>query len=477
MIAPALATTTCMTAYSCDSDSIADSWVDCDGYMSCSQTSIAANGNLPSISCYGSYSCYQSGYLKVISTSTDYGGAITCAGLFSCAFVDTIYNYWGSISCRGELSCFNSNVYFGSSSLYKSIYITGDHAFSKSTLLNGYNHRVYASFGAQNATFISTVNNTMFYMFGNYAGYGATIICGSGLDCNIYCSGNGCNELNLICNGTSRFSCNFVVDCSSAQQSNICPNGYTIDQLQFQVPSLMDVKLSTIENSYNACLTTNAVNCGDFYNSECVSASGVGVGGAVCCTAWGGCYRSSYPITTRGIALNSNSTVIDQTAIRCDAFQSCFVAKLTAQDGGNVYLTAWGAGDYSTLKVVETTVEYNIICSGYQSCSQTWVSIVNGFYVRKVLQNALNVICTGSDSCSGADMINIHYAYLYGVSSGELSTIENVFGSVYCSAFTACSNSTIQNVKENVFAGGYKALSFSNISNVTNVCANHLCSS
>ena len=58
--------------------------------------------------------------------------------------------------------------------------------------------------------------------------YNSTIICGIGHTCTVFCYGNGCNELTLLCSDGGNTSCVFNIDCSYAEKShniNVCPNG------------------------------------------------------------------------------------------------------------------------------------------------------------------------------------------------------------------------------------------------------------
>lgn len=185
-------TTTCHDAYSCEENTInevSSGNVQCYGYHSCFEATITVTGN-SDIICSGSYSCYKAVDLSIDTTSGDYN--IHCRGLFSCALVDTIYNYGGNVGCYEEWSCFQSNIELGTSGAVDDhIYIFGDHGAAQASLTGGYYNQARGSYCWQNATIYGTLDNARFLLYSHNAGYGAIIICGDGLTCNIYCSGNG----------------------------------------------------------------------------------------------------------------------------------------------------------------------------------------------------------------------------------------------------------------------------------------------
>ena len=457
----AFGTTTCHVAYSCEENTIneaASGNVQCYGYHSCFEATITVTGS-SDILCYGSYSCYKAIALSVETTSGDYD--IDCWGLFSCAFVDTIYSYDGDIDCFGESSCFQSNLEIGTSGDFDIINIQGDHGGAQATLTGGYYHYARGSYSLQNATVYGTFDNCEFSVYGHNAGYGANIICGDGLTCNIHCGGNSCNNMTITCDG----SCTLNIDCTSAERSDNCPNGYQIASF-INLPSLLNVQLSTYDNSYNPCLSniTNAINCDD--DSECGGNVLNDEDKPICCTSYYGCFQAGN-ITTSISRSDLNSSAIDNTAIRCDGRLSCdnTINVISAKNGGNIYFTGYTIQTGPTEGVngiIETTNEYDIICSGFWSCA-------NG----KTIRNARNLFCTASDSCRSLVLIeNINIVHFYGFRSGRDSTIINIFDSVYCSGYEACYQTLISNVNNSVFGGGYWALYNSQISNVTNVCDN-----
>lgn len=218
-------------------------------------------------------------------------------------------------------------IYIGYSGATDDIRLVGDRSGAFSLLYGAKNNYAYGNLAAQNSTFISTLNSAVFRMYGNYAGYGATILCGDGLSCTVNCyAGTGWNGLTLACENSNEYenenetdTCNFNVNCNGAEKSDVCPDGYWLDDyLTFEVPSLIDAVFSTEENSYDACFSsiTNAINCQDY--GECKRNSDedlTNIMAPICCTSYEACFNVS-SITTNNISLNSSG--IYQTAIRCD---------------------------------------------------------------------------------------------------------------------------------------------------------------
>lgn len=84
------------------------------------------------------------------------------------------------------------------------------------------------------------------------------------------------------------------------------------------------MELSNYDNSNRSCYSaiTNAINCGDY--EECESSDSLmNIEYPICCTARDACYQANN-ITTSEITL-LNSSFIDNTAIRCDWWHSCYV--------------------------------------------------------------------------------------------------------------------------------------------------------
>ena len=71
--------------------------------------------------------------------------------------------------------------------------------------------------------------------------------------------------------------------------------------------------------------------------------------------------------------------------------QSCSNASLTTMNGGDIYLSGgydWVGDDDILRGSIETTMEYDVICAGYNGCS------------KREISNAHNLYCGGWSSCS-----------------------------------------------------------------------------
>ena len=207
--------TTCHNAYSCKENTITESSTDnvqCYGYQSCFEATITVTG-ASEIYCFGSYSCYVATELRIDTTSGDYD--IACFGLFSCAFIDTIYSYDGDVLCYAEKSCFQSNIEISTNSGGDHLIIGGDHGGALATLSGGYYNKARGNYAWKNATVYGTLDNCEFDLWGDNAGYGAIIICGNGLTCNVDCSGNSCNDISITCDGA--WGCDDITNFISAR--------------------------------------------------------------------------------------------------------------------------------------------------------------------------------------------------------------------------------------------------------------------
>ena len=133
-----------------------------------------------------------------------------------------------------------------------------------------------------------------------------------------------------------------------------------------------------------------------------------------------------------------------------------------ANNGGNIYMAGYVA-NFNSDGIIQTTSEYDIICSGILSCHR-----------GKTFQNAKNLYCTGQQSSTSTFddivIVDIGNVYFYGYLSGESATIYNILDSIYCNANQACYRTKITNVENNVYGGGNQVLYNSEITNTTNVC-------
>lgn len=189
----------------------------CKGSFSCANVStIQGNGN---ILCYGGHSCFNADKISELSTSSDY--FLRCYGYYSCGNVKLIESTQ-NVKCEATLACTNSVINITNGAR---IFGFGERSCENTTVYCNHVFYMYAHFAARNATFISTDDSVTFDCQGRSSCTGATIICGTGHRCYLYCYGNSCEGLTLRCAEESPTSCNFQIDCTYSDKNDICPNG------------------------------------------------------------------------------------------------------------------------------------------------------------------------------------------------------------------------------------------------------------
>ena len=419
----------CHDAYSCVFANISSSQrIECYGYHSCNHASLQTSSD---VHCAGGYSCLDG--TIIYNNDRD----IYCYGLGSCAKVYSLGNIIKRTYCYGELSCYQSNISSTNLLCY------GERSCADSISYIASIMYAYAYASAQNCTFYSTDSSSSYYFYGPYSGDNATIICGNGHTCDVYCYNNACNNANLLCNGT----CNFTVSCSDDTiQSNICPNGKIIDE-DNNLPKLALLSFDDIyENSVTGpCYTpiTNAIHCHDY--QECKDSPSLdtsNINAPICCTSYDGCYNVDN-ITSM---ISLNSSVINDIAVRCDGYQSCeYSNHIEAINGGNIHMS----GIFSAHSdIIQTTYNYDIFCTAYSSCH------------GGTLKNANNTYCNSYLACPDAVITNISNVWMYGYSSGRHSSIAGLKNKLHCGGPYSCSNTIISGDVDmtQVIALGFYAL-------------------
>ena len=393
--------------------------------------------------CYGSYSCFKA---NIIANRYQYY-IIYCYGLSSCAMIGSMYAR--GVYCSGELSCYGSNISTNILNCY------GDQSCANTV---AYIEDVFvgSTSGARNSIFYSTKSGT-YHFDGPQSGDNTTIICGNDHACTIHCDNSGCNNLSLICDG----SCNLIILCSDdAEKSDICPDGVIMTNnntnssyLPYLVPTPFD---QVYENSVTLCYTprTNAIQC-DAYRQcrDTNSLDTTNIIAPICCTSYRACYTAN-DIKTE-ILLNSNMTIGNDIAIRCDGSNSCYtVDQIHAQNGGDIYLS----GSYSSYKsIIETTQNYNIFCTAYHSCFSS------------SLKNANNTYCSGYRACKETLLFDMNNVWMYGNGTGDGSSITRLTGSLHCAGGHACFNAKVTTYGNLIQANGNKVLYQANVI-ATNQC-------
>ena len=230
--------------------------------------------------------------------------------------------------------------------------------------------------------------------------------------------------------------------------------------------------MSTIDNSNKSCNTgiTMAVMCVDYLDTDCrqKSVDTSTIGAPVCCVGTQSCQYASNITATLGNLTSSNlSGDIRDTAVRCDAHFSCHQVPslirsqasgtIDESHAGNLYFTGWVAGQgisSNEAAIIETTMNYDIFATGYQSLEY------------QMIQNADNLYCGGVHSCAYAPLIsNINSIFSYGYNGAFYATMNHV-STIYCGAYRSCYSTNISNILKNVYGTGYQVLYSSIISNV-----------
>ena len=483
--------------------------VECFGYRSCKNAPViqSLNSNSSQIRCDGSYSCYGA---TMIESNVD----IVCNGLFSCANVEQILTYQNNINCNAEQSCINSTIITTNGSTQ--IKCNGAKSCANSTITS--NHvTLTGHLSGANTIFYTNLpsnsNTTKFFEFyGDSAANNATIICCDGCTCDVDCYGNSCSGLILQCESGSDSDCKFEINCVYAEQSALCPTGYITSQqildtplnssiryyqlfginyttLILDIPDLTDVEISTIENSDYPCdvtLSPSTINCHDYEECKYQSFNATTTNAPVCCTAARGCYKPRIIKT----AIEWNNSIIGDTSVRCDGWQSCFenvndiiavyinTSSISGRPG-NIY----HSGSYSTVSegsintYMKTIKKYDIFCSGDYSCKGQFIENANNLYCLAeqscytVRMSDINdIFAYGSESALSARINNVENVYCSSYYSCRSAVIENIIDSVYATGFDSLSYATVSNINGNVIALGYGTLFYAEVTNVSNVC-------
>ena len=434
-------------------------YVQCYGFGSCYNSSIDSLSNttfeLDSAYCSGGYSCCNTSIEFPNAIASDPNNILYCDGLSSCSN-STINVLLKTIYCNGESSCAQIPLM---NMMHKYNYIYG--SYSQQLNCNGFRscdntifmvNNMYTYIrgylGAVNSTFYSIYESVYYYFYGVSSGYNSTIICYDGNKCYIECHNNACNKLNIQCIGM----CDITINCTYAQQSDNCPNGYDINSINGNLfPNMYtdQLTISTYQNSFLPCNhSNNSVNfiCND--NQECAYQELLSNKNfnneTICCTANYACFESKNIINT-----GSNT--------RCDGSYSCTNSTI-ANTNGSIYATGNCAMQYSSYNCnyvsnnVNAYVDFDIFCTGTESCEWSSLSFGN------------NVYCSGYKGCFEATIKSVNNVWGTGFESLYGVNLSNIFNNVYC--LTTCRQANIKNVTGNVMGFGPYALAEANVKNV-----------
>ena len=471
----------CNDAYSCYGQSLSvSSSVDCNGYHSCGNADVVSSGF--QLHCAGSYACFAATRLTASYVTH-------CSGLFSCAYVNSTFTSGSYTYCSGEQSCMNSIIYdnrgiecIGTASCYgATLYTSGYATFS------GF----YSGENAIVSSADSSMSVQLYSMCGN-----VTIICNSGHTCSIICYESGCNRAIFNDNngtGTFIFYCN-----NNPQESDACPGSFGRVLSNFMIdegynesifnPTMQIIgeKLTSLErglidrneNIYDPCneTTANAIHCAN--DVECASINVTNDIGPICCSGSQSCEHSDGIKTRSNLSVLNSSDIIDNTAIRCDGYESCEYGTLLA-NAGDIFFAASDSGRLSNTSANNGDVYVTGDYGGHLSD----------------IKRGKTICCLGRSGCSGATIYESKDIWVVGRLSFSHGTASNITNEIHCHGEYSCIGASFTNVGNSVYAAGYHAMheaiisnisgsllgwgcevfSNSSIVNVVHVCVEHLC--
>ena len=160
------------------------------------------------------------------------------------------------------------------------------------------------------------------------------------------------------------------------------------------------------------------------------------------------------------------TTSQNKVGIRCDSDDAC-----NAGNGGsivamnaNIYVTALLATGSTAITIAtgndsnkyNGTTEYDIICTGGNSCDSNYI------------KNGNNLYCNGYESCENSLLIS-HFNSIYGYGSNAIEySIIKYINNIYCGGYQSCQLTRITNVFNNIYASNYQVLYQSIINHVEN---------
>eukprot|EP01083_Nonionella_stella_P065037 170027_1 len=348
-------TTICRAAFSCNSMAFltsisgSEEYIRCEGVSSCANTTITTSQEC---NCAGANSC--------VYTQLSSGDVIGCQGDQSCSFahIDNTERVDGA----------------GAYSLYKAVIDTQD---------------------------IDSSTQFTIALSGDYAAYGATLICRSGYTCNIDCYGyTSCFMFYVNCLGNCKITTRSNGKFTIAPITNITqfdPNP--------SIPSLHDSMsiTTTIEHLCNT--QTTSLNSDNYQERRDVNIT-MDTEGPICCRGRDSC-RSSV-IRYQGIT--GQDTI-------CSGYNACRYSEIYANRGnifchgrvacGNsfvvnseiVYCTAVDSCTEASITKTST-----IVCSGWDSC---WLAIItsdgtdlNANFTGYNSAREANIYCNVGDVCN-----------------------------------------------------------------------------
>lgn len=361
-----------------------------------------------------------------------------CSSTLGCAKDATIQSV--SIKCRGVTSCFESNIHNPIKKETTTLSCNGESSCGNSDIF-GYKTVIgYGAYSLAHSRIKSrfTESQLQVILIGLNAGYGLTVECLFGMNCDIICYGNACVNLTLICLG----GCTYYIDCSNTE-AKYCP---TFDNNTKSAFMATETELVTIykDNNDSERLTT----LGEVYGfRDDAFMADFSMNRDVLC--------GSVANTTN----DSMSVIIDDTDSYLQnrikpavVYQSYYVGDVCIRAYKGSY-KAHGISIYNSnsSNVFDTSINgINVLCSAAESCS----GIKNGTRGIELSENS-DLYCSGDGSCQNSVINGVPGAntiHCGGTTACKNSSITNG-STVYCSGGQSCADSVIKGVN-NVYSLG-----------------------
>ena len=396
----------CGGTQSCVDSLINGTGLICNGYDSCSNSTIITRGFNPQW-CEGYGACRNS-HLNASSL-------IGCDSPFSCS--DTTINLYGTgpyFQCEGLHTCMNMTL--KSPSSYSTFLV------QKLRFIYG---ALNGIFSGHNSTIYSNGNNVYLIAQGYYAAYKTTVKCSGANDiCVIECYGNSCVGLTMMCNSsaTCDIKCGDDACYNYDYQSQII--SFTNDHDDKLVSS--NQTKSNLDQSFDGMV--------DFIDSIL------------------GMYDKNYHLSPK------NVTYIDW--IKMDEYCANSKYLFTSyHEGKNRVINFNHSGD------TYTDTNNNVCCLATSACENiTAIGYPHASH-NKNLSRLINIFCGGYRSCQNSTICNINNIYSSSPLSLDYSNVSNFDGVVFCFGETSCAYSKISNGSLVLCIGGWACVG-AEISNV-----------
>merc|ERR1719461_650266 len=228
----------CYGEKACQYANIRGKNMNCLGFEACADIKCDSNpcegaGRITSVGymqCYGTQSCRDSKIKTIDSIGCKANRACLgshiearfdteCDGMYSCSSTSVTTNH--ELTCNGMGSCKDTEMkvtklvemegYF--SGTYSTISANEVHAF-------GYLSAAFTTIDSQDKGTLDI------HFFGHFSGYGSSVICRAGSECNLVCKGTGCLNADYICERGSQ--CNMIPNKCLFDEVSVedvtCPN-------------------------------------------------------------------------------------------------------------------------------------------------------------------------------------------------------------------------------------------------------------